>query len=232
MAFPQGVDFRATSGFVTDPTNYTHDLGTTVYPTASPQGNNIGWVSTSGLGARDRNAAIDPRLAGIVFTSAATVSTFKIALPAAGTYLINIAMGDATQAQSGQFLRIFDGATLLATPIPANTSTLSGSFLDATNTQYTAAAWPGSNTSISLTFAGTVASFECGGGAGVDWSIASIFIQSAGPPPVTITPVFPRMMFGPGMIALGGAAAAKAIERNRIVTRRGLLRARWNGEKA
>lgn len=89
MAFPQGVDFRSTAGFVTDPANFTVDAGTTVYPTASPQGNNIGWVSTSGLSSRNRSASVDPRLAGMVFGTN-IASTFKIDLPSAGTYNIRI----------------------------------------------------------------------------------------------------------------------------------------------
>lgn len=183
MAFPQGVDFRSTAAFVTDPANFTHDLGTTVYPTASPQGNNIGWVSTTGLASRNRSATVDARLAGMVFGTN-IASTFKIDLPAAGTYNIRIALGDDGATQIGQGIQILDGATVLSTPVTYPASTNTGTFDDATGTNYSAANWPGNNTAVQLTFAGTTASFLLGGTghAGESWAIASIYIESAAAP--------------------------------------------------
>ena len=47
MAFPQGIDFRATSGYVTDPTNCTYEIGnafSATYPRTTAQGNTVGWI--------------------------------------------------------------------------------------------------------------------------------------------------------------------------------------------
>ncbi|MGH9307698.1 MAG: hypothetical protein ACRD0I_12565 [Acidimicrobiales bacterium] len=228
MTFPQGIDFRATSGFVVDPTNYTFDLGTTVYPTTSPQGNPIGWASIATLSARDRNAAISPSLAGIVFTPEIDASTFKIGLPSAGAYSVGIAMGDDAGSQAGQTCRVFDGATLLATLVPINSTSPAGEFFDATGTLYTAAAWPGSNTLVSLTFSGTVASFTIGNtlGSGGNCTIASIFIESAAPPPVTFGIRQSRTIFGPLSLTVPWYLA-DAAHRNPTLRRRRFLSGIW-----
>src|SRR5208337_341975 len=112
----QGFDFRNTSTFVTDPSGDTYVLNTTAYPT---KGNGVtyGWVNTRPVSARDRNAKLDPRLAGINFVYNGTPATFYVDLPSPGTYNVSLAMGDAGNGQCWvqcqvQFL---DGSTVLAT---------------------------------------------------------------------------------------------------------------------
>jgi len=64
----QGFDFRNTASFVMDPSGDTDVLSTTAYPT-TVDGVTFGWMKTSPVQARDRNANLDPRLAGINFQS-------------------------------------------------------------------------------------------------------------------------------------------------------------------
>ena len=73
-------------------------LATTAYPT---RGNGVtyGWVATSLVQARDRNAQEDPRLAGMNFATNGSPATFYVDLPSAGTYNLSLAMGDAGYQQ-------------------------------------------------------------------------------------------------------------------------------------
>jgi hypothetical protein len=149
-----GFDFRNTAGFVTDPPGDTYVLSTTAYPTKG-SGVTYGWVKTSLVQARDRNAKLDPRLAGINFVSNGSPATFYVDLPSAGTYNLSLAMGDAgyqqcfTQCQV-QFL---DGSTVLATVTGGRTN--AGYFYDAKGNNWSAAAWPTSNLSQQVTLTGT-----------------------------------------------------------------------------
>ena len=52
-------------------------------------------MKTSLVQARDRNAKLDPRLAGINFANNGSPATFYVDLPSAGTYNLSLAMGDA-----------------------------------------------------------------------------------------------------------------------------------------
>src|SRR5271165_3690909 len=150
----QGFDFRNTASFVTDPPGDTYVLSTTTYPT-TVNGVTFGWVKTSPVQGRDRNAKLDPRLAGINFVSNGSPATFYVDLPSAGTYNLSLAMGDAgyeqcfTQCQV-QFL---DGSTVMATVTGGPTN--AGYFYDAKANNWSAAAWPTSNVSQQVTLAGT-----------------------------------------------------------------------------
>src|SRR5271167_3589817 len=150
----QGFDFRNTSTFVTDPVGDTYVLPTTAYPT---KGNGVtyGWVKTSLVQARDRNAKLDPRLAGIDFANNGSPATFYVDLPSAGTYNLSLALGDAGYQQCWvqcqvQFL---DGGTVLATVTEGRTN--AGYFYDAKGNNWSAAAWPASNLSQQVTLTGT-----------------------------------------------------------------------------
>src|SRR5271157_6482568 len=79
----QGFDFRHTAGFVTDPPGDTYVLSTTAYPTKGG-GTTYGWAKTSLVQGRDRNAGLDPRLAGINFVNNGAPATFNVDLPSPG----------------------------------------------------------------------------------------------------------------------------------------------------
>src|SRR5208337_1257984 len=149
-----GFDFRNTAAFVTDPPGDTYVLSTTAYPT-TVNGVTFGWMKPSPVGARDRNAKFDPRLAGINYVSNNSPATFYVDLSSAGTYNLSLAMGDAgyeqcfTQCQV-QFL---DGSTVLDTVTGGPTK--AGYFYDAQGNNWSAATWPTSNLSQQVTLTGT-----------------------------------------------------------------------------
>src|SRR5208283_506460 len=115
-AWQQGFDFRNTKGFVADPSGDTYVLPSTLYPT-SFNGTTYGWVKTAPVQGRDRNASLDPRLAGINFVTNGSPGTFYVDVPSAGSYDISLAMGDAGYQQCWVQCQVqfFDGATLLTT---------------------------------------------------------------------------------------------------------------------
>jgi hypothetical protein len=150
----QGFDFRNTKTFVTDPPRSTYVLSTTAYPT-TVNGVTFGWVKTSPVQARDRNAQLDPRLAGINFVNNGAPATFYVDLPSPGTYSVSLAMGDAGYQQCWVQCQIqfLDGSTVLATVTEG--SIPQGFFYDAVGNKWSAAAWPTNNVSQQVTLTGT-----------------------------------------------------------------------------
>jgi hypothetical protein len=185
MTWSQGIDFRATAGFVTDPAQYAPETGTTVnYPRTPSAGNStaVGWVSiTGGISSRDRSSSIDPRLAGAQLASGAgNTATYQIDLPAAGTYGIRLAAGDASFSQNVGSCDILDNGTVVASPWSAFGNLAAGSFIDASGTALTAANWPGSNTEITVAFSSTKAQFRFTRGSNSSWYVTEIFIEQLG----------------------------------------------------
>lgn len=173
---PQGIDFRTTLGFVTDPANCVIEnaevLFTANYPRTLPNGNVVGWeISGTGSNSRDRNAGNDPRLAGLENPA----SDYRIDI-AAGNYNIYIAAGDASNSQ-GVSMAIKDTTTVLRSL--SGSTGAANSFIDASNTVRTAAAWvaasAGGGTAFAATFATSIARFSMSGAS----PIAHIFIESA-----------------------------------------------------
>ena len=154
QVFQQGFDFRNTSLFVTDPPGDTYVGPNTKYPT-TVNGVTFGWVNTSLVGGRDRNAKLDPRLAGINYAYNGSPATFYVDLPSAGTYSLSLAMGDASYGQCWTQCQIqfLDGNTVLATVTEGPTN--QGYFYDATGKNWSAAAWPANNVSQQVTLTGT-----------------------------------------------------------------------------
>jgi hypothetical protein len=149
MPFDIGFNFRDTSGFVTDGTNETYVLKNDIYPTVRA-GQTFGWdIIVSSV---DRSASVDRRLAGLNYF--ASVRNFRVDLPATGTYAFHLALGDQGFAETACKIIVLDNATPLLTIGPHNPS--AGSFYDATDVQYSAAAWPTSEAGVNLTFATTI----------------------------------------------------------------------------
>lgn len=190
MAFDEGFNFRASLSYVTDPadTQFVDDVAGS-YPTTA-NGATFGWVSgfISGKG-RDRNSGVDPRLAGIQFepNAAGQGAIFRVDLPNSGDYEIRLALGDAGAGQTGQFIEVFDDATSKFSL--GTLTTASGEFADATGTLYTTAAWPGSNSAVTHSFASTICRFVLGGsgGGGINATIAHFSLVEVGSTPVTVT---------------------------------------------
>lgn len=149
MAWDKGWDFRATSGYVTDPANCTYVIQD-VYPTTRNT-STFGFDSAFGTDSRDRDTTY-PRIAGMNYVT--SVRTFRIDLPATGDYDIYLGLGDwASTALVGKFT-IKDNTTTLFT-INHNSAT-GGSLYDATDTQLTASNWNSSNAKTTKTFASTI----------------------------------------------------------------------------
>lgn len=158
-AFDKGFDFRASSGFVTDPASCTYVIGPDgggvhdQYPTTrnSVTFGFVAWGASDS--SRDRDSGIDPRLSGMVYTpNNGTQVDFRIDLLSAGTYNIALAMGEASSDHTGQRIEILDNTT---SRFSISGDTLGGNFIDANGNARSAAAWPGSNTPRSITMATT-----------------------------------------------------------------------------
>lgn len=185
MAFPQGINFRATAGYVTDGANEDHELaagGSQDYPWTTAQGNSVGWENGgSSVGSRDRNSALDRRLAGTnQYDSTPHIGLdFRIDLPAAGAYNIRAAVGDAVyDSASSSRCELFDGSTSLGYVYNGG-AIAGGNFADATGTVYSAANWPGSNAAISKSFAGTIARFRFGIANTANMPAAHFYVEPA-----------------------------------------------------
>lgn len=156
-AWVKGFDFRDTAGYVTDTGNNTYaiDAGfhnaSGSYP-ITRNGVTFGWLDTGQFGA-DRNSGVDARFAGINYSNGGASSSFEVDLPAAGSYTINLAIGDDQFAQTANGVKIYDNTTLLRTIGP--TSTAAGSFTDAFGKTWSEANWPANNVPVSLVFSST-----------------------------------------------------------------------------
>ena len=178
MSFPQGINFRATAGYVTDGANEHGEIATTAnYPTTSAQGNNVGW-ETAPSGTRDRDNAIDVRLAGIHYGDNATLRDYRIDLSGTGSWVSRLASGDATSTQVNK-VELFDTSSSLG--VLCDQAVTGGNFADATDVELSAANWPGTNASVTDTFTTTICRFRLGGqSGGGNWVFAHVYIESAG----------------------------------------------------
>jgi hypothetical protein len=148
-----GINFRATSGYVTDGAGETYCVGDS-YPTTRG-GWTFGWTATGNFDIRDRDSAIDRRLAGTNLQwNDGTQSTFRLDLPASGQRDIRLALGD-TISESYQYCQIKDGTTVLLTTDDSN-GNASYEWVDASAVARTQVTWPTSNVAVPLTFTGTI----------------------------------------------------------------------------
>lgn len=140
-----------------------------------------GWEDA--LSSADRNAAIDARLASINYVGVGVTANFRWDMPAAGTFAISAAFGDASTANGPFTAQIYDNTTLLATIV--NNLAMGGAehFFDANGVERSsAAAWVSGNTKHTLTFATTTFRCRIIGGAGAA-VIAHLRIEDAAAPP-------------------------------------------------
>ena len=177
MVWDKGFNFRATSGFVTDGASETYVLEDP-YPTTR-NGVTFGWVTIT-ENTRDRDNAVDRRLAGINFQGndgGAIQRVFRIDLDAMGDYIISLAGGDdaATQTLECSFL---DNTTVFAHPGNA-TVTGVAEYVDATGVVRTQADWPTQHATIARTFASTIFNVRINDGATISNSscLAHVFVS-------------------------------------------------------
>lgn len=179
MAYPQGMNFRSTSGYVTDGTgedNETGQLAAGTYPRTSAQGNTVGWESAgSDHPTRNRSAANDRRLAGCSFTDTAAAD-FRFDLSSTGDKVLRCGIGDQAYSRANQKVEIFDTSSSLGTLFSGVSTGAANSFLDATGTARTNAAFNGSNASVTKTFSTTICRFRCGDGTNPTF-VAHLYVE-------------------------------------------------------
>lgn len=192
MTFDVGVNFRYSTAYVTDPAGTTYcDVFGNSYP-QTRGGITFGWT-TSGVQFRDRSSTYDARIAGVNFATDTTgsPSKFRIDLPSSGATNIYCAMGDPGNGPNA-YLQVFDNTTSLGTLIADKSAP--SNFYDSTDTGYSAANWPSSNTSATKTFTGTIAVFQISPGttsASKNYAIAHIRVaQTSGGGGGVVIPVF------------------------------------------
>ncbi len=181
MAYPQGINFRATLAFVTDGASEAFEItsGVVNYPHTSAQGNNVGWETATSLDVRDRNSGVDVRLAGINFVSNPSTSDYRLDLSATGSWDINLAAGDYTYAQGPIKVEVFDTAASLG--VLCNATTSAGQrWLDAKGTELNATTWPSSNVAQSVTFTTTICRIRLGGAASASSTISHVKLTAGG----------------------------------------------------
>lgn len=174
------VNFRATSGYVTDAATDTYDLGA-AYP-VTRGGLTFGWATSNAANMRDRGNLTQPRVSGMGFVSnGGATKDWKIDLPSgAGTYDVRLALGDGAGPSSPKCL-IMDGATTLATVSTVGQG--ANFFQDAAGTaNQSPNTWYASNATVQLTFAGSQMTLRLGdaGGSGLT-AIAHVGVAAATP---------------------------------------------------
>ena len=176
MPWDKGFNFRATAVFVTDGTDETYDIGT-VYP-VTRNGATFGWAEASEGDARDRDALVDRRLAGIMNRdNVETAKTWRLDLPATGDFTIRLAAGD-TEFSRIEDLELLDDNTVFAT-VADNVSVAQDNYLDATGVTRTEANWPSQNATLSRTFTSTILRVRIAGLSAPSGSsgIAHVFVS-------------------------------------------------------
>jgi hypothetical protein len=183
MAWTKGINFRQTSGYVTDAADDTYllddggDNGED-YP-VTRNGVTFGYTSVIGIQERDRNSSNNAKLAGFHFPSAeASEVTVRVDLTAAGTYNVRVAMGDPSYARTGMKAIIRDNGSDKFT-VSGNTAS-ANNFLDATSADLTHNDWVSSNTPQSVAFASTVAQIVIGDGATGPSTFAHVSFEQLG----------------------------------------------------
>lgn len=156
MVWSVGINFRATSGYVTDGTGETYYTGGS-YP-ITRGGATFG--ATGGTPElRDRDSGVDRRIAGTMFERpSATDLDFRIDVPSAGNYEVGILACDAGGTGAGTNcadFEVWDGAagtgTLLINEGSSSTNVgNSGNCLDAAANLTTQAAFTNQLVSVTL----------------------------------------------------------------------------------
>lgn len=156
------------------------------YPHTTPQGNTVGWETN--INGTDRSAAVDVRLGGVNYCGAGQGTfTYRIDLPATGSYAIQGAFGDQGFNQGPFTINLKDGTTVFATPVNSGSLT-AGEWYAANGTLETSSAnWATNNPNagsgtdeISHSFTNTIFRIDCAASGSSAAVIASIFIRSAG----------------------------------------------------
>lgn len=184
MAYPQGINFRQTAGYVTDGTGEDwHGVGGggATYPTTTAQGNTVGWEDSLGslLQDRNRNSGNNRRLAGMNFAGTTGTHRFRFDLPSSGSYNVRVAMGDASYAQTVD-CELLDTTTSLGVLTSGSTGA-ANSFKAANGSTYTAANWVTNEAThlTNFTFSTTICRFRQSTASTQTGYTAHLYVEAA-----------------------------------------------------
>ena len=186
MAYPQGINFRATEGYVTDISPADFDAGTAfnpTYPLTTAQGNTVGWEGAGGIDTRDRSTAPDARLAGINFVPAGGSNTvdYRFDLTSTGDWKMGLACGDYSGVQGPMRIEIFDTSTSRGRLVDDVSTSAAARFFDASGVERTDVTWPTDHVLVTKNFTTTICRFRVGGSnLGGVTVIAHAYVESAG----------------------------------------------------
>ncbi len=179
----KGFDCRATSGYVTDPTDNTWLVVGDTYPTTR---NDVTFGISAGSGtwnSLDGDSAVtDKRLAGVGYVAPATPTTIRVDLPAAGNYRFRIANGytGSSFAAYRQIIIVKDTASTVLT-LDNATGPAQDHYFDATAVDRTEANWPSLNAGVTLTFATTICNIIIGDAAAGYTACAHFSLEKLAP---------------------------------------------------
>lgn len=173
-AFAAAINFRSTSGFVTDDAGQTYcitDAGGLgeLYP-INRGGLTFGWLSSGPYPeGRNRDSGIDPRFAGIHFVGAPTQRTFQLDLPSTGNYAIRLSFGDAGNNDQTVYFELYDDTNLLTSQ--GETLVLGGRYMDATGVVRTSISdWISNNSAYTAAFTSTKLLLKIGFSSGSNFT--------------------------------------------------------------
>lgn len=197
MSWDKGFNFRNSALYVTDGTNETYVVSSADLYKTTRNGVDFGWSVVAGLAGADRSSGNDRRLAGINYNNA--TQTFQVDLPAAGSYTVQLALGDqGAGGDASCTATVKDSAATLATVNFA--ANVANQFTDATGAILTNVTWPGSEVAATLTFATTTLNLVMSSAS--YWTIAHLFVSQAGGSPTVTGPFRSRnlrpALFKPG----------------------------------
>ena len=173
--FKAGVSFRSTSGYVTDPTDYTYCICSGSAGESYPQTRNtngtgqsvtFGWTSTYTDQCRDRNTGVtNKQLAGMHSKpNNGSQINFRLDIPyTSSTYKVCLALGDYSNARARLYAQILDNATSRFIVDDTDGTSAAQRWTDAGGTERTDAAWGSSQTcQTGVSFASGILNMKIG----------------------------------------------------------------------
>ena len=188
MSYPQGIDFRGTLGFVTDPANCSMENSAGIsYPRVTAQGNTVGWEDAVNNSVdRSAYAGDAAKVSGIAFGNNGgghTTARYRFDLPSTGNYKFRVGAGDAGGINDVK-VELFDTTTSLAVLVGTHTTSGADRFYDATDIQRTSHTDWSTNQALSasMSFATTICRLKMGPEGPNSWVISHLWAESAGGP--------------------------------------------------
>lgn len=169
-----GINFRHTSGYVTDGENETYCLHE-AYP-VTRGGATFGWEADMDAGF-DVDSAADRRLAG--YNKRSSVSRgFRLDLPEAGNYRVRLALGQLSAGGSFDVSGSVQDNTIDRFTF-TDSSVADNSFVDASGTERTSTAWPANNSPVEAIFISTLLRIALVPFTGIsDVRLAHLFVET------------------------------------------------------